>query len=314
MESFIKLTINAAPKMLINIMLGILKIVFNDHVIKLVEYIRGLYRYPNKMLGRRMPQEYKGDVDVLVFAAHQDDEVLGLGTTLHRHRLNGDRIKVIYTTNGTGYGRESWNISLSKSKEKSNTRFKEAVQGLSLINIFEKDMFCLGYPDRGTHRYIENMSKDIIMLIQDLKPKRIYVHCIEGGHRDHDMTSFVVKSVCKKMEYTNVFEWTEYNDIQPLGSSDVKFPNTKLVCIEEIKVDISEDERDLKRKMLALHKSQDVEQFYLQGEAIRQANLSLVEDELIEKSILSISRKLNVIKKYKKIDKLSVYSLSNKSL
>ncbi|MES9685219.1 PIG-L family deacetylase [Gottfriedia acidiceleris] len=314
MESIIKITINAAPKMLINIIIGILKIVFNDHVIKLVENIRGLYRYPNKMLGRRMPQEYKGDVDVLVFAAHQDDEVLGLGTTLHRHSLNGDRVKVIYTTNGTGYGRESWNLSLSKSKEKSNTRFSEAVQGLSLINILEKDMFCLGYPDRGTHRYIENMSKDIFMLIQDLKPKRIYVHCIEGGHRDHDMTSFVVKSVCEKMEYTNVFEWTEYNDIQPLGSIDVKFPNSELVSSEEIKIDISGEERNLKRKMLAEHKSQDVEQFYLQGEAIRQANLSLVEEELIEKSILSENRKLHVLKKYKKIDKLNIYSFSNKSL
>ncbi|MEH7511703.1 PIG-L family deacetylase [Gottfriedia acidiceleris] len=313
MESIIKMTINATPKKIINIIIVILKLVLNDHVIKQVEYIRGLYRYPQKMLGRRMPKEYNGDIDVLVFAAHQDDEVLGLGTTLHRHILNGDRVKVIYTTNGTGYGRESWNLSLSKSKEKSITRFSEAVQGLSLINILKKDIFCLGYPDRGTHRYIENMSGDISLLIQDFKPKRIYVHCIEGGHRDHDTTSFVVKSVCKKMGYTNVFEWAEYNDIQPLGSNVVRFPDSELVSSEEIKIDISGDERNLKRKMLAMHKSQDVEQFYLQGEAIRQANLSLVEDELIEKSILSKKRKLHVLKKYKKIDKLKTYSFSNKS-
>ena len=39
------------------------------------------------------------------------------------------------------------------------------------------------------------------MLLQKLSPSRVYVHCIEGGHIDHDMTSFVVKNICNKIGY-----------------------------------------------------------------------------------------------------------------
>ena len=46
------------------------------------------------------------------------------------------------------------------------------------------------------------------MLINQLKPGSIYVHCIEGGHNDHDISSFIVKVVCKEINFTNVYEWT----------------------------------------------------------------------------------------------------------
>lgn len=289
-------------------------LVWLDFLIKQIEYIRGLYRYPNKMIGRKMPKKYTDNVDVLVFAAHPDDEVLGLGTTLNRHRLAGDSIKVIFTTNGTGRGQESWYLRLRETQKKSDIRSKEAKDGLAFINVTSEDIFCLGYPDRGSQRYIKNMTKDVFMLIDEFKPKRIYVHCIEGGHVDHDITSFVVKSVCNEMGFSNVFEWTEYNPFQELGTQKVKFLSSEFNKNNEIEINISEEERELKRKMLASHISQDMEQYYLHGEAIRLANISHVEKELLEFSGFSKNRTNLILKCLNKVVKSRKLEKENKWL
>lgn len=275
---------------------------WQDYFIKMIEFLRALYRYPTKMVGRKLSLDHnENNTDILVFAAHSDDDVLGLGTTLYRHRLNGDNIKVVFITNGSADWsgeRQSWNLKVHESKRRAETRFTEGAQALSLINIPEENVFCLGYPDGGTQRYLKSMSDDIHMLLQKWNPKKVYVHCIEGGHIDHDMTSFVVRSACQKIGYSNVFEWSEYNLIQPLGTKDIKFLSTQSNDAEEMIVDITEDERVLKRKMLSFHRSQDVEKFFLQGEAIRQANLTKLDIELYEHCLLPKTRLIPIAKKF----------------
>ena len=259
-----------------------------DQSIKKLEYYRGLYRYPNKMLGRNVTiHSMDKKTDILVFAAHPDDDVLGLGTNLYRHRLNGDNIKVVFVTNGTAGAGESWYRSINKSKNRTNLRYREAVLALSEIDISKENIFCLGFPDGGTQRYLETMSKDILMLLKEWNPKQVYVHCIEGGHIDHDITSFVVKSVCKNIGYKNVFEYAEYNPIQPIGTQNIRFLPDSSNNVNEVIIDISDEERMLKKKMLSFHQSQGVEKYFLQGEAIRKADFNNSELELYEYCQLS---------------------------
>ncbi|WP_160722239.1 PIG-L deacetylase family protein [Bacillus sp. USDA818B3_A] len=273
----------------------------NEILIKKIEYFRGLYRYPNKMVGRKRLNTFNNNkVDALVFAAHPDDDVLGLGTILYRHRLNGDNIVIVFVTNGTARNGESWHIKKSVSKEISEIRYKEAVKALSLINISEENIVCLGYPDKGSQRYLKNISSDILNLIRNLNPHQIYAHCIEGGHGDHDFTSFVVKSICRKIEYTNLFEWAEYNPKQQLGTHDIKFLSTLKSKSQETKIVISKEERRIKKEMLACHTSQNVEKHFLQGEAIRKADTSNFEWELYEHCQFPNSKIKTIVKDYKK--------------
>lgn len=253
------------------------------------------------MLGRKFPSHFKEKTDVLVFAAHPDDDVLGIGTTMVRHRLKGDVIRLVFITNGTARGGESWNTMRRSSEEKTAIRHREAVQALSLINIPEDNVYGLGYPDGGTQRYLQNIAQDIFTIIQKSNPKRIYVHCIEGGHRDHDITSYVVKSVCNKMGFFNVFEWAEYNPTQPLGTSDIKFLPSKLNKPRETKIEISKEEQMIKKRMLACHESQDVEQFFLQGEALRKADMTNIEKDLFELCPLSKRKLTPVVDSFKKL-------------
>lgn len=272
----------------------------HERLIKLIENIRGLYRYPEKMVGRKITGHIKEKTDILVFAAHPDDDILGLGTTMIRHRLKGDIIKLAFITNGTARGGESWNTRRGTSEQKSKIRHKEAVQALSLINISSDNIVCLGYPDGGIQRYLQNIAHDILTIIQKSNPKRIYVHCIEGGHRDHDLTSYVVKSVCYYIGYLNVYEWAEYNPKQPLGTKDIKFLSTKFNKQGEMKIEISKEERMIKRRMLACHQSQDVEQFFLQGEALRRADTKNTEKELMEYSQFSPKKLTSLIESFRK--------------
>ena len=273
----------------------------NQHGIRRIESTRGLYQYPDKMLGRNFPlQNSNQKTDVLVFAAHYDDDVLGVGTTLYRHSQNGDNIKVVFVTNGSADWlgiEQSWNVNKAKSKVRTQERFKEAVDALSLLHIPTENIYCLGFPDGGTHRYLKHISTDVQFLLEKLNPGKVYVHCIEGGHPDHDMVSFAVKSTCQKVGYHNVFEWAEYNPEQPIGTKDVKFRPNIAGTSEEVIIDISEEERMLKRNMLSYHKSQDVEQYYLQGEAIRKANLSDLDMELDSYCQLPKSFLPSIIKK-----------------
>ncbi|MEN1969997.1 PIG-L family deacetylase [Lentibacillus sp. N15] len=261
-----------------------------DKMIKLIEYTRGLYRYPSRMIGRRIKKDTKNSTDILVIAAHPDDEILGVGTTIYRHIKNGDNVTVVYVTNGSGGDGASWKTKINDTHHISEIRYREGIKALSLIGMFAQDVICLGYPDAGTHRYVDHIAHDVLSLIQKLKPERIYVHCIEGGHSDHDFTSFIVKAVCGKIEFNNVYEWAEYNRSQPLGTKDVKFLDNGSHCSKSINIDITDRERLLKKKMLACHKSQGVVAHFTMGEAIRQANLTNMEVELLKYSLFPKKR------------------------
>src|SRR5699024_5260246 len=113
-----------------------------DGFIRAIEYCRGLYRYPKKMLGRKVSHlTHQRQTDVLVFAAHPDDELLGVGTQLIRHKQNGEQVTVNYITNGAGEDGASWKFSKQTSKLIADTRYQEGIHGLSEIDISKEDIF-----------------------------------------------------------------------------------------------------------------------------------------------------------------------------
>lgn len=272
-----------------------------DDLVKSIEKYRRLYQYPNYMLGRTLPVFNQGSQpDVVIFAAHSDDDVLGLGTILSRHKVNGDSVKVIFLTNGsadfTGV-RQSWNLSKEEGEKRAKIRDEEAVASLSLIGIEQDEIYCLGYPDGGTQRYVKEMYEDVYNILMNWKPKKVYTHCIEGGHIDHDMTSYAVKKACKQLAYPNLVEWAEYNPLQPIGTKEIKFRPDSIGHSEPTIIDISEKEYLLKKRMLSLHFSQKVEPYFQQGEVIRMANLNEPEKELYKYCQIPNNRLIPLLRK-----------------
>jgi len=244
-----------------------------DTIVRLVERARGI-RYPRALIGRRnFPPPCNGGGGILVFAAHQDDEVLGLGLTLARHRSNRDRVTVVFTTNGAG---GNWKESNAVQRAVSAARFKEACDALAVIGIDAAEIVCLGFPDGGLHRYIPEASDDIATLIRAIDPHMIYVHAMEGGHRDHDVTAFVVQQVSTRLRIEPIFEWAEYNSEAPGGQpiSEARFASDPYVPdFECAPTPVDQSELISKQAMLAKYASQAVSIRYypFRSEILRKA-------------------------------------------
>lgn len=229
--------------------------VWKDEFIKRREYRDGVCRYPDSIIGRQnFPGDHLHRGGILVIAAHPDDDVLGVATTLIRHAKSGDPITIVFTTNGAG---GDWKSSVAEQRAYADLRYAEACEGLALLDIPPSNVISLGFPDGGLHRYIQPLTSDLLHLFQTVRPARIYVHAIEGGHIDHDVTSFVVQFLCQQLHLPDVYEWAEYNRETPLGAPQIHFPNDPFLNDSAYtRIDLTEDELSLKTKMLSKHQSQ----------------------------------------------------------
>lgn len=190
--------------------------IVGDIIVRAAEFWNGV-RYPVGLIGRRNIS-FRGNAKsvVLVVAAHPDDEVLGVGNTLARHRSQGDRVIVVFSTNGAG---GNWRDAIRDRGQFCATRFSEACEALGVIGIPVEDIGCLGFPDGGLHRYLREAARDLARILRECAPSAVYVHALEGGHSDHDMTSYLVQALCNANGFRNLYEWCEYNMDIPLGSA-----------------------------------------------------------------------------------------------
>lgn len=232
------------------------------------------------MIWRKVEMNRLPKTDVLVFAAHPDDEVLGVSATLMRARNAGKNVTVVYVTDGTGH---DWYRQRENAEEIAKTRFNEGIAGLSLIDIDKEHVLTLGFPDKGVHRYLNELTKDVTTIIQKVNPSEIYVHCIEGGHSDHDLTSAVVKFVCKNLNVDSLYEWPEYSTKYPIGSKIVRFLSRQRFHEKESELRLTESELAMKRNMIRKHVSQRdlISNFVVRKEYVRKANQEHVRDELV---------------------------------
>jgi len=112
--------------------------------------------------------------NVLVLAAHPDDEILGCGGVMALHALKGDSVKVIFLADGEG-SRDA-NVSANKIK----TRQHQALKAMSLLNI--SDIHFLELPD---NRLDGLMLLDVIQKVEVLLAN--YATDILYTHHDGDL-------------------------------------------------------------------------------------------------------------------------------
>lgn len=252
-----------------------------DLALGALERSRGI-AYPDRLIGRRnFPVTSPHQGGILVIAAHPDDEVLGLGFTLIKHRAQGEEVTVAFTTNGGG----NWQGGRSAQDALSSRRFLEAREALGTIGIPAQNILSLGFPDAGLRRYIPEAAKDIALLIAAHRPKALYVHAIEGGHRDHDMTSFLVQCVGPRLGVENMYEWAEYNREAPLAQPllNIRFPADPYVANHPFRrTDFTEAERSIKEQMLSKYVSQAalIRHYPFDQEVLRRAAPVRLESRL----------------------------------
>jgi LmbE family N-acetylglucosaminyl deacetylase len=171
--------------------------------------------------------------NVLVLAPHPDDEVMGCGGTIIKHRIKGSRILIIYLTDGREGG-----INIDH-EVLSNLRKEEAKAGLRIIGCSE--YLFMDYPDSRLGQYIKECSKRLATVIADFQPDSIFVPNFLDVHPDHVATARILARALKNEGGKSFcYSYEVYATIVPNTIVDISdVMNTKLEALKEHKSQLS---------------------------------------------------------------------------
>ena len=125
---------------------------------------------------------------ILVVAAHSDDEVLGCAGTIVRHINAGDKVHLLFMTDGVG-SRLGVNISV-------NSRILAAENSAKILGVTSVEN--LDFPDNSMDSVpLLDVTKAIEAKIEKLQPKVIYTHHLGDLNVDHQITHKAVMTACR---------------------------------------------------------------------------------------------------------------------
>lgn len=123
-------------------------------------------------------------VRVVIFGAHPDDEVVGVGGTIAKLSKAGNEVFVVIFTKGEeGYADKRLKDTISELRRKEI----EKVRGILGVEKYE----LLGRADMGLENNKETF-KATIQMIRKFKPDAVFTHHWVDRHRDHIAASRLV--------------------------------------------------------------------------------------------------------------------------
>jgi N-acetylglucosamine malate deacetylase 1 len=128
-------------------------------------------------------------MNILVVAPHPDDDVIGCGGSIAKHRALGHSVHVVYMTSGNAGSIKNPKIILSETKE------KEAVAALNVLDV--QNHTFLRIPD-GYVSVSDEILQRLIELIRETKPNVIYIPHALDAHRDHQRTHTIVTEAVRR--------------------------------------------------------------------------------------------------------------------
>lgn len=171
---------------------------------------------------------------IIIFAPHQDDEILACAGTISLYKKMGTEIFIVFATNGDFYGRSS-----------AVKRLNESITALKRLDIDERNIIVLGFADTGMdfeHSFLWRLyhlsAKEILKsnvsdrtyhpfgdleypmqkfgdhylythsafahiieyLIQDINPDVIFTSSRLDAHGDHSALCMFIEDALKNMQ------------------------------------------------------------------------------------------------------------------
>ena len=158
---------------------------------------------------------------VIIISAHPDDETLGAGGTILKHKKNGDEVHWVIVTDV--FEREGFSYERVLSR-------KQEIEKVSKLYSFNS-VNNLGYPTMKLNDTIlfELVNK-ISSIFQELEPDTIYVMNRSDAHSDHRIVFDAVMSCTKSFRYPYVkkvlmYECISETEFAPILPERVFQPN-----------------------------------------------------------------------------------------
>jgi len=127
---------------------------------------------------------------ILVVAAHPDDEVLGCGASIRRHIDEGDSVAIIFMADGES-ARQMEQIEQAVEERENCARSAAKILGADRMEF-------LRFPDNqmDTVPFL-SIVQALEKQIQNIAPAVVYTHYIDDLNIDHQITAKAVFTACR---------------------------------------------------------------------------------------------------------------------
>jgi LmbE family N-acetylglucosaminyl deacetylase len=174
---------------------------------------------------------------ILVVAPHADDETLGCGGSLLKHKKNGDKIYWLLVT------------KLKKDHKDYNIKQKEIKKVADMYNFDE--VINLNLEPAKIHKIdFQTLIKLIEKQLKLIKPDTIYVPYLNDIHSDHQIIARAMNTFSKWFRYPYIKRFLVY---ETLSETNFNFINTNFE--PNLFVDIS-DQMKKKLNILKIYRSE----------------------------------------------------------
>jgi len=165
--------------------------------------------------------------NVLVVAAHADDESLGCGGAIARHVSKGDSVTVMFMTDGVS--------SRDTNSDYITLRESASSQAMAILGV--SDIRQSNFPDNKMDSItLLDVVKDIEVVINDIKPEIVYTHFAHDLNVDHRVTHSAVMTACRPQSWSSIKKILSF---EVLSSTEWNSP-TAIQFIPNYFVDISD--------------------------------------------------------------------------
>lgn len=125
--------------------------------------------------------------EILVFAPHPDDDVIGCGGSIRKHIENGNNVSIVYLSSG-----EAGSLNYSKAElaliRENEARSAARIQGVSRL-IFMR------IPD-GYIRCTENNLIALVNILREIMPSCVYLPHASESVLDHREAHHLIMEAC----------------------------------------------------------------------------------------------------------------------
>jgi len=160
---------------------------------------------------------------IAVLAPHPDDDVIGCGGSLCKHRRAGEDVTVIYLTDG-GRGND-W--TAGPSPELARTRRREAEEAADLLGI--RKLVFLDFPD-GELAPGRVTTNRIYQALEVSGARCVFLPSPLDDHPDHQAANRILASLIPRLDRnTSVYAYEVWTPLEPNRLVDI----TEAVAVKE---------------------------------------------------------------------------------
>lgn len=165
-------------------------------------------------------------MNVLVVAAHPDDELLGVGGTVAAHVAQGDKVQLVIMCGGG---------SVRYVPEGSPSVRKEAERAAEILGV--ADLVLRGLPDQRLDTLpISQVAGEIESLFKSFRPDTVYSHFCGDINRDHRVLAEAVMVAARPYAAPFVREILMY---ETPSSTEWGLPQLSSAFVPNVFVDIT---------------------------------------------------------------------------